>query len=267
MAIRHEAAAATLAGASGSRRTMAIRQECSEQGCLVKYTEKQQKGAKPMPSKKPKTSQAPGSRAMTRQRTKPKTVTAPAKSTRGAVYQLKIALDHIRPPIWRRIQTKDCTLGRLHDLIQTVMDWENYHLHEFEIGQQRFGAPQEGQDDWWGDEPEMGNEDVVNLSQLVEQGVKKIRYVYDFGDTWQHTITVEKAVPVEAAVKYPRCVAGERAGPPEDCGGPWGYEDFVAAIQNPKHERHEELREWIGDEFDPEAFDLDAVNEQLQEAS
>lgn len=113
----------------------------------------------------------------------------------------------------------------------------------------------------------MGNERRVKLSQLVEQGVKKIGYVYDFGDTWPHTITVEKTVPVEPDVRYPRCVAGARAGPPEDCGGPWGYPDFVDAIQDPQHKQHGELLEWIGGEFDPEAFDLEAVNEELQEGS
>lgn len=217
-----------------------------------------------MPSKKPRTSQDAGSKAVARQRQKPRTATAPAKSARGTVYQLKITLNDIRPPIWRRVQTKDCTLGRLHDIIQVVMGWEDYHLHEFEIGPQRYGAPEQWQDDFWGDEPEMANERKVKLSQLVEQGVKKIRYQYDMGDSWWHTITVEKTLPAEAGVTYPRCLAGERAGPPEDCGGPWGYGDFVAAIQDPKHEQHEELLEWIGGEFDPEAFDLEAVNEELQ---
>jgi hypothetical protein len=218
-----------------------------------------------MPSKKPRTSQAAVPRAGTRQRPKPRIARAPAKSARGTVYQLKITLNDIRPPIWRRVQTKDCTLGRLHDIIQAVMGWDDYHLHEFEIGSQRYGAPEQWQDDFWGDEPEMGNERKVKLGQLVEQGVKKIRYQYDMGDSWWHTITVEKTLPAEAGITYPRCIAGERACPPEDCGGPWGYGDFVEAIQNPKHERHDELLEWIGDDFDPEAFDLEAANEELQE--
>ena len=218
-----------------------------------------------MPSKKPKTSQAAPSRAMTRQRAKPRTAKAPAKSATGTVYQLKITLNDIRPPIWRRVQTKDCTLGCLHDIIQAVMGWDDYHLHEFEIGPQRYGAPEQWEDDIWGDEPEMGNERKVKLGQLVEQGVKKIRYQYDMGDSWWHTITVEKTLAAEAGIRYPRCIAGARACPPEDCGGPWGYGDFVEAIQNPKHERHEEQLEWIGGDFDPEAFDLEAANEELQE--
>jgi hypothetical protein len=217
-----------------------------------------------VPSKKSRSNQATVSKTVTRQRPKSKTATAPAKPAGGTVYQLKIMLDNIRPPIWRRVQTKDCTLGRLHDIIQVVMGWDDYHLHEFEIGRRRYGSAEQWEDDVWGDDPEMGNEDKVKLSQLVEQGVKKIRYEYDMGDSWLHTITVEKPRLAEAGITYPRCIAGARAGPPEDCGGPWGYSGFVEAIQNPKDERHEELLEWIGGEFDPEAFDLEAVNEELR---
>jgi hypothetical protein len=215
-----------------------------------------------MPSKKPKTSQVASSRAVTRQRPKRKTATVAGKSVRSIVYQLKITLNDIRPAIWRRLQTKDCTLGRLHDIIQAIMGWEDAHLHEFEIGQQRYGLPEQWKGGW--DDADVGNSRKVKLSQLVEQGVKKFRYVYDLGDTWQHTITVEKTVPAELGVKYPRCIAGERACPPEDCGGPWSYPDFLDALQNPDHERHEERVEWIG-EFDPEALDLEAVNKELQE--
>ena len=84
------------------------------------------------------------------------------------------------------------------------------------------------------------------------------------GDNWDHTIQVEKMLAAEPGVRYPRCIAGKRACPPEDCGGPWGYGDFLDAIQNPKHERHEEMLEWVGGEFDPEAFDIEAVNEELR---
>jgi Plasmid pRiA4b ORF-3-like protein len=214
-----------------------------------------------MPSKKPQKDASAKPTAVTKGRPKAE---APSPPARGAVYQLKIALNDIRPPIWRRVLTKDCTLAKLHDIIQAVMGWDDYHLHEFEIGEQRYGDPLQWRDAFWGDEPAMGNEGKVKLSRLVEQGVKKIRYQYDMGDSWWHTIAVEKTLPAEAGVKYPRCVAGERACPPEDCGGPWGYGDFVDAVQNPKHKRHEELLEWVGGEFDPEAFDLDAVNEELQ---
>jgi hypothetical protein len=93
--------------------------------------------------------------------------------------------------------------------------------------------------------------------------VKKIGYTYDFGDNWEHTVTIEKTLDAEPTAKYPRCTAGKRACPPEDCGGPWGYGEFLTAISDPQHERHEELLEWIDGEFDPEAFDVNDVNRQL----
>jgi hypothetical protein len=179
------------------------------------------------------------------------------------VYQLKIALKDLEPPIWRRIQTKDCTLAKLHHLIQECMGWEDDHLHEFEVGGERYGNPEQWEDEF-ADDLEVGNEGKVKLSQLVAQRIKKISYTYDMGDNWEHTIYLEKALDPEPGVRYPRCIAGERAGPPEDCGGPWGYADFVEAIRNPKHEQHEELLEWVGGEFDPEAFDVEEVNARLR---
>jgi hypothetical protein len=179
------------------------------------------------------------------------------------VYQLKITLQHIKPPIWRRVQVKDCTLAKLHDIIQTCMGWDDYHLHEFDIGNERYGDPAQWRDDFGG-ELEVINEGKIKLSQLVARSVKKFTYVYDVGDNWGHTIQMEKVLAPEAGVRYPCCIAGKRSCPPEDCGGPWGYGDFLDAIQNPRHERHEELLEWVGGEFDPEAFDMEAVNKELR---
>ena len=176
----------------------------------------------------------------------------------GVVYQLKITLRDIKPPVWRRVQVKDCTLGKLHDTIQSVMGWTNSHLHAFEIGGEQYGEP----------DPsgmlETKDERKMKLSQVVAQGHKKFSYTYDFGDNWDHLIQVEKVLDAEPGARYPRCLAGERACPPEDCGGSWGYPDFVEAIQNPKHPEHKDLKEWVGGEFDPEAFDTEAVNEELR---
>jgi hypothetical protein len=173
------------------------------------------------------------------------------------VYQLKITLQDVKPPVWRRVQVKDCTLPKLHDIIQTCMGWEGYHLHAFEIGGQQYSEP----------DPdgimETENERKVKLSQIIDGGIKKFTYTYDFGDNWDHVIQVEKTLPAEKGVKYPRCVDGKRACPPEDCGGAWGYANLLEAIQNPDHPEHEDLTEWIGGEFDPEAFDVEAVNEEL----
>jgi hypothetical protein len=183
--------------------------------------------------------------------------------TPAQVYQLKIDLKDIKPPIWRRVQTKDCTLAKLHDLIQTCMGWDDYHLHEFEIRGERYGDPRQWEGDF-GDGTEVGKEGKVRLSQLADQGIKKISYTYDMGDNWEHVVQIEKVLAAEPGVRYPRCIAGERACPPEDCGGPWGYGDFLEAILDPKHEQHEELLEWAGGEFDPEAFDVEEVNARLR---
>lgn len=172
------------------------------------------------------------------------------------VYQLKITLANVKPLIWRRIEIKDCTLSKLNDIIQIIMGWDGYHLWGFDIGGEEYG------DDLTG-EMEMTSARKMKLSQIVQAGGKKFGYTYDFGDSWDHVIQVEKVLAAEPKVKYPRCVKGSRACPPEDCGGPWGYGDFLEAIKNPKHEQHEEMLEWIGGEFDPEAFELEAVNKEL----
>jgi hypothetical protein len=174
----------------------------------------------------------------------------------GAIYQLTMTLAGLRPPIWRRVQVQDCSLAALHEIIQRAMGWYSSHLWAFEIDGEQYG------EDPWG-ESDMASPRSVKLSRLVRKGVKKIGYTYDFGDNWEHTVTIEKTLDAEPTAKYPRCTAGKRACPPEDCGGPWGYGEFLTAISDPQHERHEELLEWIDGEFDPEAFDVNDVNRQL----
>lgn len=177
-----------------------------------------------------------------------------AKST--TVYQLKITLSDLKPPIWRRIEVEDCTLSMLSDIIQTVMGWGGFHLWVFDIGDEHYGEDPDG-------EMEMANSRETNLSHVVQAGVKKFRYIYDFGDHWEHVILVEKVLEAQPQIKYPRCVKGKRASPPEDCGGAWGYGNILAAIQNPNAKQNEELLEWVEDGFDPEEFDLEAVNKEL----
>ncbi len=169
------------------------------------------------------------------------------------IYQVKITLEHIAPPIWRRVQTNDCSLDELHDIIQVCMGWEDEHMYAFVIDGKEFG--QESQADY--------DSCYVRLSRVVEKGHTRFRYDYDFGDDWRHSIDIERTLPAEEGVRYPRCLNGERACPPEDCGGPYGYPYFLDKIQNPEHEEHEEALEWISDDFDPEKFDLDQVNEEL----
>lgn len=189
-----------------------------------------------------------------RTRAKPKAV-AKGQST-PALHQLKIALQVIRPEIWRRVHVPDLTLYELHVVIQIAMGWQNSHLHDFTIGKVKYGEP----NDWVENE----DEDKVKLSAIVGKH-KKFTYQYDFGDSWEHTITVEKSPVADPETTYPAVVDGAGACPPEDCGGYWGYADFVEAMTNPKHERHKELKEWYGGKYDPEAFDLVATNALMRQ--
>jgi hypothetical protein len=172
------------------------------------------------------------------------------------VYQFKITLEGIRPPIWRRILVpQDTTLDKLHFIIQKAMGWHDCHMHAFQVGYDTYGEPDP--------ELDMINEKRVKLSALALEAGDKFDYEYDFGDSWTHRILVEKVLPADEGAVYPVCIKGKRACPPEDCGGPWGYESFLEAISDPKHEDHDEMLEWIGEEFDPEEFDIEAVNKSL----
>lgn len=178
------------------------------------------------------------------------------------VYQFKITLKGTKPPVWRRIQVPGTyTFWDLHVAIQDAMGWEDYHLHEFELVnpftgiKTAIGMPDE----------ELGfykkilagwNQKIADWFSLENRSGN---YTYDFGDSWGHIVKLEKILPRNKNVRYPTCIDGERACPPEDCGGVWGYENFLEAIKNPNHERHEELSEWIGGEFDPEHFDVEEV--------
>ena len=176
------------------------------------------------------------------------------------IYQIKVTLRHIHPPIWRRIQVAgDTHLGQLHHILQDVMGWTDSHLHAFVIGGDTYGVP----DPDFPDDMEMENERNVRLDKIAQEGGTLI-YEYDFGDNWEHKLKIEKVFEPEPGTPYPACIKGQRACPPEDCGGPWGYANVLEALNDPGHEEHEEMREWVGEEFDPELFELDEVNEILQ---
>jgi hypothetical protein len=181
----------------------------------------------------------------------------------GRVFQFKITLLESHPPIWRRIQVEDCTLDKLHEHIQTAMGWTNSHLHHFRIGRQQYGDPlllEENFEDF-----NYRDSTTTKLSDILPEGRKRLRieYEYDFGDSWEHEVLFEGALPAERGGRYPLCLEGERACPPEDVGGVWGYADFVEAIQDPEHEQHGELLEWVGGSFDPEAFDPAAATRDM----
>ena len=180
------------------------------------------------------------------------------------VYQFKITLRHVKPPIWRRIQVLDGTLDELHEHIQAAMGWTNSHLHQFVIRGERYGDP-ELLNDGLGDDGETLDSTKMKLSVLLAQTRKstKFRYEYDFGDGWEHEVVFEGASAAEPGVRYPLCIKGARACPPEDCGGPWGYGDFLQAIRDPKHESHDDMLEWIGGSFDPEKFSPDSITKDM----
>jgi hypothetical protein len=169
-----------------------------------------------------------------------------------AMYQLKVTLSDIRPPIWRRLEVRsDLTLARLHDAIQDAMGWTDSHLHQFECEGELFGIPS---DDDWGD---IQSERRVRVGELLQHPKQQLEYVYDFGDNWRHRVVLEKVLPAPAGKKAsePRCTGGRRACPPEDCGGVPGYRHLLRVLANPRDPERTEMLEWVGGHFDPEAFE------------
>jgi hypothetical protein len=191
------------------------------------------------------------------------TTQARAKATakgKPDTYQFKVILDGVKPPVWRRIQLPgDASFWDLHCAINDAMGWEDMHLHAFQIGDKRnsidIGIPME--DDMpWSDATMLAGWDVPIANHLNQPGAH-CTYLYDFGDDWSHKIVLEAIVPREAKIKYPRCLAGARACPPEDCGGVHGYARLCDILKDPgkTDEEAEELLDWLGSDFDPEAFD------------
>lgn len=174
------------------------------------------------------------------------------------IYQIKIALEGSKPPIWRRIEVSPETpVADFHLIIQAAMGWYNAHLHHFIVGNEFYGPPNK-----WDD---FGNDySGMLLKELLNREGEKIRYEYDFGDSWLHMIQLEKIVKEEDGVAYPRCIKGKRACPPEDCGGIWGYMELEQIMKKKKGEIYEEKREWLGGDLKPEEFDMQQINDRLR---
>jgi hypothetical protein len=185
------------------------------------------------------------------------------KTMTKQIYQIKIVLQDFKPGIWRRILVpSDMLLPDLHKVIQTTMGWENAHLHQF-IKNGRFYTFKMDDDIYW---DELDNVDYKNIriSELLSKEKERIQYEYDFGDSWTHSLILEKILPFDKSMKYPVCLKGKMNCPPEDCGGVWGYANMLEILNNPEHEEYEEFAEWLEEDFDPEHFDIDEVNEMLQ---
>ena len=181
------------------------------------------------------------------------------RKTPNAVYLLKLWLRELDPLIWRRIEVPSViTLPKLHRVIQIVMGWEDYHLHQFQVGRQRYDIPDP--EDLYGSKAM--DERRVKLNKVVKDVGTAFGYLYDFGDGWAHDLRLEAIKLAESDIFYPRCLEGARSGPPEDVGGPYSYGEYLHAIALPKHKRHQELLEWRG-RFDAERFDLAVVNRAL----
>lgn len=190
----------------------------------------------------------------------PRAIRGGLKDPLAAGLQLRIELMHIEPHVWRRVIVPETvTLAKLHQVLQATMGWTDCHLHEFVIARRRYGTPDP---DWPSTEPIL-DERRVQLKPFIEARVRRLTYLYDFGDHWEHEITVEELITPKGGRRRFLCTAGENACPPEDVGGEPGYEVFLGAIADASHERHQEMLDWIGYPFDPHAFDLNAVNQRL----
>lgn len=178
---------------------------------------------------------------------------------RKKVYQLKITLTGVRPPIWRRLLIASSTpLNQVHQAIQIAMGWTGSHLHQFDVNGDYFGIP----------DPNFGFDEMLDerrykLSQFLKSEKDWIHYDYDFGDGWHHKIALEKVLFVPADTPLPQCLKGKRACPPEDIGGVWGYAQLLEVLADPAHPERENYEEMVAEGFDPDAFDLDETNAQL----
>lgn len=177
-------------------------------------------------------------------------------------YQVQIALRNFKPKIWRRlIVDPETSLEDFHRIIQTAMGWTNSHLHQFIKDKKFYSLPSE---DDWGDSYSIDYRPFKIKDFLIKEKDRMV-YEYDFGDGWEHDIILEKQILLDNDLIYPICTKAVLACPPDDCGGVWGYSNLLTILADPKHKEHEEMKEWIGEYFDPDFVDLEEINDNLQE--
>lgn len=174
------------------------------------------------------------------------------------LYDIRVQLQYIKPLVWRRLHVPSRTsLLKFHEILQQAMGWTDSHLYLFEVGKERYG---ENNEEWGMD---VFDAKKITLDKIFSAGIKSFIYEYDMGDGWRHQISILGEIESEEKEK-PACVAGARACPPEDCGGPPGYEYFLEAIRDSAHEEHDDMLEWIGGEFDPEEFNLEEADQAIK---
>lgn len=183
----------------------------------------------------------------------------PAKKPHEKAFSLRLNVVGCTPRIWRRLLVRETMwLSRLHDSIQVLFDWYDYQTHEFAIDDLRFGNPSRK------DEVAIEDDRDVTLADLDLGSRDRLHYAYHFGEGWQVEVRVEKTIPVEKGLNYPVCLAGERAGPPEDCGGLDAFHDMLACIKEPDTDLGREWIEWLGPNYDSELCDVEKINKALR---
>lgn len=185
------------------------------------------------------------------------TIAEKPRRRRSEILWLKITLEESQPLVWRRVLVRsDITLHSLHRIIQVLMGWYDYHLYEFFVRGRRYEAPHEDADGL--------DAKGVTLGSLALKKGEQFSYIYDFGDHWSHEILLEKREPAQPHHWLPWVEGGERAAPPEDCGGIGGFQQFLEAIVDPDHPEHDEWVQWSGEDYDPARFDRRATTNFLR---
>jgi hypothetical protein len=185
-----------------------------------------------------------------------------AQQNSPTIYRLKVTLAETEPAVWRRILIPSTvTLHRLHLILQEVMGWTNSHLYRFQVGAKEYGEPDPDNEF---NELHFINSKRAKLGQVITVKGNAFVYEYDFGDSWIHDLVVEDILEPESVARYPICLEGERACPPEDCGGPYGYSRLLGIIVNPEHEEYRETITWLGGHFRPALFSVEKVNRYLK---
>jgi len=179
----------------------------------------------------------------------------------ATIARLKITLDNVKPVVLRRVEVPfDIRLDRLHLTLQAAMGWTNSHLYEIRAGGVRWSTPYPDAD-WASDFMDARKARLDDILQDV--GTKTLKYLYDFGDDWEHTIKIERLVDPKPGMLYPGLIEAKGHCPPEDVGGPWGYSELLEALDDPSHERHREFKEWLDDDFNPHVVDVDRLSEDV----
>ena len=175
--------------------------------------------------------------------------------TAVSIVHLRIKLDDVEPAVVRRVEVPlTIRLDRLHLVLQAAMGWTNSHLYEIRARDVGWGSP----DPDFGDGP-LDARKARLIDVLEDVGAKSLKYLYDFGDGWEHSVRIERITDAVPGIVYPRLIEAAGRCPPEDVGGPWGYREFLVAIADPSHQEHAEMLQWIGRHFDPNDVNAEAL--------